>query len=76
MRIRGLGAKSETRAARYINLTVEDPITKKIVREVKVDKFEAMEAVEYLRAHNGNAPAFVHAFVDSVEIAFKLRCPA
>jgi hypothetical protein len=56
-----------------ITFSVTDPITHRDVYRVEMNRKEAEEAVEYLRAHNGSAPQFVHRFIDGMEIALSLR---
>lgn len=56
-----------------IILTVDDPISHKILHRVTISREEAEEAIEYLRAHNGKAPRFVHGFIDAMEFALSLR---
>lgn len=56
-----------------ITLTVDDPVTRRTIHRVVIDRSEAEESVEYLRSHNGSAPEFVHAFIDAMEVALSLR---
>jgi len=56
-----------------ITFTVQDPRTFRFVYKVEMERSEAVEAVDYLRAHNGDAPEFVHRFIDGMEIALSLR---
>lgn len=72
MRIRTKKELDEARKPRYVTITVDKP-SGQTVHEVRLDRSEAEEAVEYLRVHNGSAPEFVHAFIDAMEIALAIR---
>jgi hypothetical protein len=61
--------------AKYINFTVDDPNTYERIYHAKMTRKEATDAVEYLRVHNGNAPATVHALIDGLELALSLKIP-